>query len=491
MKKLTQKNLKALSDDVAVPQYDRSKLTPGIIHIGVGNFHRSHQAKYIHDALNAGESLSWGILGAGIMSGDATLRENLKKQDWLSSVLVVDQNLQRISVVGSMIDFLPVQPDDNAALIKAMSLPEIKIVSLTITEGGYFLKSDSNEFDLTHKDIVHDIHKLGRPRTVFGAILAALWKRWAHKLPGFTLLSCDNIPGNGDVARSAILSMASSIDTEFSKWVETSVSFPNSMVDRITPRATHKDQIYIYQQYNFEDSCAVICEPYRQWVLEDKFICGRPALERVGATFTDNIHKYEELKIRILNGGHSILAYPAALIGAPYIHEAMQDPLLKAFMRKVIIDDVLPYRTGVDEYSPRAYLDLICERFENPNIADTVERVCFDGSNKFPKFLVPSMTENVTASCVPQGLILTSALWCRYCAGKTDEGRDIAPNDPIWPALQHAAQRALKDPKAWLAQKAIYGNLGQDEGFSKAFETCLKRLDRFGTAYTIERYLQA
>ncbi|MGB8811978.1 MAG: mannitol dehydrogenase family protein, partial [Paracoccaceae bacterium] len=433
---------------LSLPTYDRSQLTPGIVHIGLGNFHRAHQAVYLDDLFAMGEGQDWAILGAGVRTGDAKMRDALAAQDYLSTVIELDPAGPRGRRIGSMIGFIAVEPA-NGALIAAMSDPAIRIVSLTVTEGGYYIDAATGSFDANNPDIVADAAHPATPNTAFGAILAALKARRTAGVPPFTVMSCDNLPGNGHVTRTTVLGLAKLSDPAFADWVAAHVAFPNGMVDRITP-ATGPRERALAARFGLDDPVPVTCEPFRQWVLEDNFPLGRPALEKVGVTFTDQVHRFEAMKIRILNGGHAIIAYPSALMDLTLVHEAMGNPLVRAFLDKVERTEVLPYVQPVPDTNLDDYLALIVDRFSNPEIADTTARLCLDGSNRQPKFIVPSLRDNLAAGKMPDGLILLSALWCRYCYGETESGKVIPPNDPAWDQLQAVARAARDNPVAWL-----------------------------------------
>ena len=468
-----------------LPAYDRTKLTPGIVHIGLGNFHRAHMAVYLDDLFAKGLCHDWAILGAGVREGDARMREALIAQDRLSTVIVLDPAGKSARRVGSMIGFIEVQPD-NAALIAAMSRPEIRIVSLTVTEGGYFIDAATGTFDPTAPEIAADA--ANPHRTAFGAIIAALKARRAAGIPPFTVMSCDNLPGNGHVTEAAVVGLARLSDPALADWIKANVAFPNGMVDRITP-ATGPRERDMAQAFGLNDPVPVTCEPFRQWVLEDNFPAGRPALEQVGVTFTPHVHAYEAMKIRILNGGHAIIAYPGGLMDIEYVHEAMANPLIRGFLDKVEREEIIPTVAPVPDTNLEAYYDLIRDRFSNPEIADTERRLCLDGSNRQPKFIVPALRDNLAKGNFPSGLILESALWCRYCMGKTDAGAEIAPNDPNWARLQEVALAAAENPDVWLAMEEIYGEVGRNPDVRSAFAKSLNALMRDGTAATLRNYI--
>ncbi|MDE3079599.1 MAG: mannitol dehydrogenase family protein [Paracoccaceae bacterium] len=485
--KLSNAALPNLPAGVARPSYDRASLTAGIVHIGVGNFHRAHQAVYLDDLFNLGEGHDWALIGAGVRAGDAKMRAALATQGNLTTVIELDPAGNRARVTGAMIGFVEVQAD-NAALIAQMTAPAIRIVSLTVTEGGYYVDPATGVFDPTHPDIVADGKTPDRPATAFGAILAALKARRAAGQQPFTVMSCDNLPGNGHVTRDAVVGLARLSDPALADWVAANVAFPNAMVDRITP-ATGPREIALAQRFGIEDAAPVTCEPFRQWVVEDRFPAGRPALEKVGVTFTDHVHLYESMKIRILNGGHAIIAYAGGLLDIEFAHEAMAHPLIRGFLERIEREEVIPHVPPVPDTDLNDYYKLIENRFSNPEIADTIRRLCLDGSNRQPKFIIPSLRDNLARGTVPVGLILESALWCRYCAGTTESGATIAPNDPSWDMLTATAQKAKADPNVWLGMAEIYGETGRDPQVQAAFAKALNAIWSRGTNAVLEDYV--
>jgi mannitol 2-dehydrogenase len=470
------------------PAYDRSKLTAGIVQFGLGNFHRAHLAVYMDDLFAVELNQDWAIIGAGVRAPDARMRDALKAQAYLSTVIELDPTGRSARRIGSMIDFLPVEPD-NASLIAAMSRPEIRIVSLTVTEGGYFVDS-TGQFDATAPEIVADGANPTRPATAFGAIVAAIKTRRAAETQPFTVMSCDNLPSNGKVARDAVVGTARLSDPALAAWIDQNVAFPNAMVDRITP-ATGPRELAIAAEFGLgTDPVPVTCEPFRQWVLEDTFPAGRPAWEKVGVTFTDHVHAFETMKIRMLNGGHALIAYPGGLKGIHFVHEAMADPLIYAFLDAVETREILPIVPAVPGQDLMAYKALILQRFANPDVADTERRLCLDGSNRQPKFIVPSIRDALAAGHKAEGLTLLSALWCRYCCGETEAGEQIAPNDPNWDALQTRARQARFNPAVWIAMEPVYGDLAQNAGFVARFAEALNYVWAHGVDAALKRYIE-
>ena len=471
-----------------LPQYDRGALTPGIVHIGLGNFHRAHMAVYLDDLFAMGLDHDWAILGAGVRAGDARMRDALLAQDCLSTVIELDPTGHSARRIGAMVGFIEVQAD-NAALIAAMADPAIRIVSLTVTEGGYYVDAATGSFDPSSADIVADAANPARPATAFGAILAALRLRKAAGVAAFTVMSCDNLPGNGHVTRAAVIGLARLSDPDFADWVAANVAFPNGMVDRITPATGPRERTMAAAFGLSDDPVPVTCEPFRQWVLEDHFPMGRPALEKVGVTFTSHVHEFETMKIRILNGGHAIIAYPGGLKGIEAVHDAMADPTIRAFLDAVETREILPIVPPVPGQDLNEYKALILQRFSNPQVMDQVRRLCLDGTNRQPKFIIPSIRDVLAAGGQADGLTLLSAMWCRYCAGTDEAGQVIAPNDPNWDLLRARALAAKDDPMQWIGMTEIYGDLAQNTGFATRFAETLRYVWAHGAEAAMQRYL--
>lgn len=482
--KLNNANLSALP--VAKPDYDRAGLSGGIVHFGLGNFHRAHQAVYLDRLMNEGEGHDFAIIGAGVMAADAAARDVLAAQDFLYSVVEQSADASGARIIGAMIDYLA--PGDPVPVIARLADPATKIASLTITEGGYFIDAATGHFDKTHPAIAADGANPGAPRTVFGLLVAGLKARRDAGVPPFTVMCCDNIPHNGHVTREAVVETARLSDPALADWIAANVAFPNGMVDRITPATSDRERAMI-REMGVDDASPVFCEDFIQWVLEDNFPAGRPALEKVGVEFVDDVTPWELMKIRILNGGHAVIAYPAGLMDIHFVHEAMENDLVRAFLQKVETDEIIPAVPPVPNTDLNAYFDKVKARCANPKIGDTVRRLCLDGSNRQPKFIIPTIADRLAAGLPVDGLALESALWCRYCAGVTDSGAVIAPNDPNWDRLTATANRAKDDPSVWLAMADIYAGTGRTPAFADAFARWLALLWRDGTAATLKGYL--
>ncbi|MEZ5778031.1 MAG: mannitol dehydrogenase family protein [Paracoccaceae bacterium] len=466
--KLSNAILSTLPETVQTPSYDRAALTPGILHIGVGNFHRAHQALYLDQLFNTGRDHDWAIVGAGVMRFDADRREALKSQDWLTTVVELDPVRLSARVIGSMIDFCEV---GGEAIVDRMADPAIRIVSLTITEGGYFIDASTGGFDCNHPDIQHDAQHPNHPRTVFGTLLAGLRRRRDQGHPAFTILSCDNLPENGHITRQAVEGLAGMISGDLRQWVTSHVAFPNGMVDCITPATSDRERVLVTERFGIEDAAPVVCEPFRQWVLEDNFPLGRPALEHVGVQFVTDVTPYETMKLRILNAGHAAIAYASALLGHRYVHEAMADPDIRDWLMELMRREVIPVLRPIAGVSYEDYLQICVERFSNPAVGDTIARLCLDGSNRQPKFVLPTIAEALRAGAPIDGLTLEVALWCRYCAEAGE-----ALDDERAAELSEAARATRDNPLAFIERVGVIGTLARKPVFAEAFASQITQL---------------
>ena len=478
--------LDRLPESVARPGYSRDALTAGIVHFGVGNFHRSHQAVYFDRLMNDGLAHDWAIVGVATRAPDRAVHDDLAAQDWLYTVVEQSAEASDARVVGPMIDMIP--PGETARVLEVLADPAIRIVTLTVTEGGYFLDADGG-FDAYHPDVQAEAQ--GKPATVFGQIVEGLRVRREAGTAPFTVASCDNLPHNGAVCRRAVVGTARVRDPALADWIDTNVSFPNGMVDRITPATGARELAMIADDHGVADRRPVFGEDFIQWVLEDDFPAGRPPLEKAGVEFVADVAAHEAMKLRILNAGHAIIAYPAGLFGIEFAHEAMRHPLVVALLDRIERTEIVPHIPAVPGTDPLGYYERVRERFANPKIADTIRRLCLDGSNRQPKFVVPSIRDRLAAGASIDGLALECALWCRYCYGTREDGETIEPNDPDWSRLQDHARCAKDEPAAWLELRDVYGTLGDDPTFRRAFSQALTGVWRDGTEAAIERYVTA
>ena len=473
---------------LARPTYAREALRPGILHIGVGNFHRAHQAVYLDELFNTGRDLDWAVIGAGLRPYDETMRRALEPQDWLTTVVELHPAGPSARVTGAMIDFVAVR-EDARAVVDALDDPAMRIVCLSVTEGGYCMEPATNRFNPEHPEILRDAAHLDAPKGVFGVLVAALKRRRERGTAPFTVMSSDNIPENGRAAKEAVVGLADLIDPGLADFVREKVAFPNSMVDRITPATGDAHRILLAERFGVEDNWPVFCEPFRQWVLEDSFPAGRPALEEVGVIFTPEVPAYELMKLRILNGGHAAIAYPAGLLGIHFVHDAMADPLIRAYLDRLATEEIIPHVPAVTGVDLGDYYRLVARRFANPGIGDTIPRLCLDGSNRQPKFILPATRDRLKAGGGVAGLSLEVALWCRYCAATTDAGAPIEVEDEKAGRLTSAARAARDEPSAFLDLRDIFGDLANSPSFRSRFETALHALWRDGTRATLRRYV--
>ncbi|MCQ4261619.1 mannitol dehydrogenase [Stutzerimonas stutzeri] len=489
--KLKRQNLPQLPAHIARPAYALDDVIAGIAHIGVGGFHRAHQAAYTDALMNTGEGLDWGICGIGTRADESSMRDALASQDYLYTLVELDDRPDTaVRVMGSIRDMLLVSQDGSEAVVARLADPAIRIVSLTITEGGYCMDDGTGEFNAKLPHIQHDVENPRTPISVFGLLCAALAKRRGQGVPAFTVMSCDNLPHNGDVTRKATLAFASLVDVELASWIERYVSFPNAMVDRITPMTSLANRKDLKQQHGIDDAWPVVCEPFVQWVLEDKFVSGRPAWENVGVQFTDDVTPYEEMKIKLLNGSHLALTYLGFLRGYRFVHETMADPLFVEYIRQYMDEDVTPQLAPVPGIDLTQYKQTLIERFSNCAIADQLERVCSDGSSKFPKFSVPTIDRLIADGAELDRAALVLAAWALYLRGVDENGTSYRIPDPRAEFCQSLVEEDEGLAERLLGREEIFGNhIGRSPAFREAFERNLLRLTTLGVSGTLDLLL--
>jgi len=488
--KLNQQNLNRLSAEVQLPAYSLSDTRQGIAHIGVGGFHRAHQAYYTDALMNTGEALDWAICGVGLRPEDRRARDDLREQDYLFTLFELgDSDDTEVRVIGAIRDMLLAE-DDAQALIAKLAEPQIRIVSLTITEGGYCIDDSNGEFMAHLPQIQHDLAHPEAPTTVFGFLCAALAKRRGAGVPAFTLMSCDNLPHNGAVARKALLAFAALRDPELCEWIDQNVSFPNAMVDRITPMTSTAHRLQLADKHGVDDAWPVVCEPFVQWVVEDRFVNGRPAWEKVGVQFTDDVSPYEEMKIKLLNGSHLALTYLGFLKGYRFVHETMNDPLFVRYMRAYMDLDVTPQLAAVPGIDLSEYKDTLVARFSNQAIADQLERVCSDGSSKFPKFTVPTINRLIADGRETKRAALVVAAWALYLQGVDENGDTYSIPDPRAAFVQGLVADDELITERLLGVEEIFGTaIPESPEFVAAFEWCCQSLREVGITRTLEKVL--
>ncbi|MCO7246317.1 mannitol dehydrogenase family protein [Halomonas sp. Mc5H-6] len=486
MTQLNNHNVGKLGSPIATPQYDRSAVTPGIVHIGVGGFHRAHQAMYLDALMNRGEALDWGIVGVGVMSGDKRMEQALAAQDHLYTLVVKHPDGRfEPRVIGSMVDYL-FAPEATEAVIEQMADPAIRIVSLTVTEGGYNFHPVTGEFDLDNPQIRDDLAHPTQPSSSFGLVVEALVRRRERGIAPFTVMSCDNIQGNGEVAKRMFSAYAKARDTALGAWLAEEVAFPNAMVDRITPVTSAADISELSQRFDIEDVWPVVCEPFTQWVLEDHFPLGRPALEKVGVQLVDDVEPYELMKLRLLNASHQALTYFGYLAGYRYAHEVCQDPLFVDFLLGYMREEGSPTLAPVPGVDLEDYRMTLIERFANPQIKDTLARLCAESSDRIPKWLVPVIRQQLADGGEIKRSAAVVASWARYAEGIDEQGEPIEIVDRLKASLMQIAARNRTQPTAFVENREVFGDLADQPRFLAAYLAALTSLHERGARATLE-----
>ncbi|HLI59929.1 MAG TPA: mannitol dehydrogenase family protein [Solirubrobacteraceae bacterium] len=470
---------------VEVPEYDRSAVTASIVHFGVGGFHRAHQAMYL-DRVLAGGDLRWGICGVGVLESDRAMRDALAAQDHLYTLVQKHgDGTYEARVIGSIVDYL-YAPDDADAVIARLADPATEIVSLTITEGGYAISDVTGRFDPGSPEVAADLRPGATPRSVFGLVASGLAQRREAGARPFTIVSCDNLPGNGTLAREAFVSFARLLDPSLAEWIDAEVRFPNSMVDRITPATTDEDRHALRERFDIEDRWPVVCEPFTQWVLEDALTGERPPLERVGVQVVDDVAPYELMKLRLLNSSHQGLGYLGRLCDYTYVHEAAQDELFRRFLRRYMDEEATPTLDPVPGVDLDAYKAELIERFSNPEIRDTLARLCAEASDRIPKWLVPVIRAQLARGGPVRMSAAIVASWVRYAEGADEHGAPIEIVDRRRDEVMALAARAREEPLAFIANRDLFGDLADDPRFAEAYREALTSLHERGARRTLE-----
>ena len=487
MSKLKTESLAGLTHALAVPTYDRAAVRTGIVHFGVGGFHRAHQAMYLDRLMNEGKALDWGICGVGVLPGDAAMKSVMDAQDCLYTLVLKNPDGTREGrVVGSITEYL-LAPEDPEAVIAKMASPQTRIVSLTITEGGYNFHHVTGEFDAANPAVAADLEPGAVPATVFGLVTEALLRRREAGVPPFTVMSCDNIQGNGDVARRMFTAFADLRDPELGEWMRANVAFPNSMVDRITPVTTDADRDMVAEDFGLEDAWPVVSEDFEQWVLEDDFPLGHPPFEEAGVQVVDDVEPYELMKLRLLNASHQGQCYFGYLAGYRYAHEVCQDPLFARFLMDYMDREATPTLKPLPGVDLDAYKQKLIERFSNEHVRDTLARLCAESSDRIPKWLLPVIRENLASGGDIHRSAAIVASWARYAEGTDEQGAAIDVVDRLREPLMAAAARNREDPLAFISQPELFGDLASNERFVQAYTQALEFLHDAGARATVEQ----
>ena len=482
--------------DVPGPTYDRSKVTTGIVHFGVGGFHRAHQAMYLDRLMNAGQALDFGICGVGVMPFDLRMRDALVSQDCLYTLVTkASDGTWSPRVIGSIVEYL-YAPDDPEAVIEKMADPATKIVSLTVTEGGYNFSPVTGRFDADNPRVRADLEPGAVPTTVFGLVTEALVRRRERGVVPFTIMSCDNIQGNGHVAQEVFTAYArlkgeATRDAGLGDWVAEHVAFPNSMVDRITPVTTDDDRAQVAERFGVTDAWPVVCEPFTQWVLEEHFTHGRPPYDEVGVEVVPDVEPYELMKLRLLNASHQALCYFGYLAGYRLVHEVCQDPLFATFLLDYMNREATPTLQPVPGVDVEAYKPQLIERFSNAGVRDTVARLCAESSDRIPKWLVPVIAENLAAGRDVRLSAAIVASWARYDEAVDEQGEPIEIVDQLADSLKALARQQSEDPLAFVKNTDLFGDLAEHEAFTKPYLAALASLHERGSRATLEDIVAA
>jgi fructuronate reductase len=492
MSRLNQNLLPQLPKNVALPQYDRSQLVPGIVHLGIGAFHRAHQAFYTEAVLNQFGG-DWGIIGSSLRS--ASVRDQLAPQDCLYTLVERSGDGEKLQIIGAVKDTL-VGPENPAALVAAIASPNIKIVSLTVTEKGYCHDPASGNLNESHPDIIHDLQNLNQPVSAIGFIVAALKQRFENNQKAFTALSCDNLPNNGEVLEKVVLQFAQKISPELAQWINANATFPSTMIDRIVPATTDDDRreieaLLAINGESVRDEGMVVCEPFSQWVVEDKFADGRPAWEKVGVLLVEDVRVFEKIKLRLLNGAHSTMAYTGYLSGFQYISEVMEQQafvnLIKTYMAREAGETV----AAPAGFDIAAYKQQLRDRFSNKALKHRTWQIAMDGSQKLPQRLLETLREQLAGNGNIDILCLGVAAWIRYVSGVDEKGGAIEVSDPLAKELRAACDANQGNPagmvKAVVSIQKVFGaDLLHEERFINSTTQWLERFYRQGVLASIK-----
>ena len=474
-----------LPANVKQPQYDRQQLRSRIVHFGFGAFHRAHQALLTDRVLNA-EGGDWGICEISLFSGDK-LMSQLRAQDHLFTVLEKGAEGNQPIIVGAVHECLNAKLDSLAAIIEKFCEPQVAIVSLTITEKGYCIDPATGKLDVQNERILHDLENPTEPHSAPGILVEALHRRRERGLTPFSVLSCDNIPDNGHVVKNAVLGMAQKRSPELAEWIAEHVSFPGTMVDRIVPAATDASLAEIADVLGVDDPCAISCEPFIQWVVEDNFVAGRPAWEAAGVQLVQDVLPWEQMKLRMLNGSHSFLAWLGYLSGFAHISDCMQDEALRQAARQLMLTEQAPTLriTGVDL---DAYADSLIDRFTNPALQHRTWQIAMDGSQKLPQRMLEGIRVHLQRGTPWPLLALGVAGWMRYVSGVDDAGQAIDVRDPLSDKIRAIVDSSTEQTRvqALLGLSEIFGeDLPQDAGFVDAVSNAYQRIQHTGARQAI------
>jgi mannitol 2-dehydrogenase len=474
---------------VTVPNYDRAALTPSIVHIGVGGFHRAHQGSYLDDLARSGASMDWGVTGVGLHS--RKMKAALEEQDCLYTLVERGNDRSFGRVIGTLRRCL-FAPDEHHDVIAALADERTRLVTLTITGDGYHRDTGTGIFEPFHPDVRRDVANVaGAFSTAWAYLVAALAQRRRLNRRPFTVMSCDNVPDNGAATKAALVGFATLRDAELADWIERNVACPSTMVDRITPKCTPNHVATVAEEFGISDRWPVITEPFRQWFVEDAFCAGRPALEQVGVDIVTDVRPYKQVKTRMLNGSHCALSYLGILLGHRTTDTAMADPDVYAFVDQLLGTELAPLLTEPAAMNLSEYRSSVLARLSNVAAPDELSRLAARGSTKVPSYLLPSLRQARSQGRPSALLTLALAAWFRYLRGYDMTGRPIAIEDARVDELRPLALVGVADPRPLLSLRDVFGELAQDRDFAQTMKHMLGDMDRIGIAEVLERTVAA
>ncbi len=487
MNRLNQAQLALLPKEIVLPQYDRRKLSAGIVHLGIGAFHRAHQAFYTEAVLNKFGG-NWGIIGCSLRS--PAVRDQLAPQDGLYTLVERSGDGEKCQIIGAVTQAL-VGPENPQALINMMTQPNIKIISLTVTEKGYCHDPATGDLNSAHPDIQHDLHNIEKPKSAIGYIVAALQQRFNNGIKSFTVLSCDNLPNNGEVVEKVVVQFAEKISVDLAQWIKTNTRFPSTMIDRIVPATTDEDRRDIETRLGMRDEGMVVAEPFTQWVIEDKFSDGRPEWEKIGALLVTDVRVFEKIKLRLLNGAHSIMAYAGYLSGFNYISEVMSEPAFVNMIKIYMAREAGETLTAPQNFDIEAYKQQLRDRFSNKALKHRTWQIAMDGTQKLPQRLLESLRVQLRGEGHIDIICFGIAAWIRYVSGVDEKGTAIEVSDPLSVELRSLCDANKGDPEALVraivALPKVFGeDLAKEERFIAATVTWLEKFYAQGVLVTVK-----
>lgn len=472
-------------------RYNREQITAGIVHIGVGNFHRAHQAFYTNLLLEDPTQKQWGICGLNLLPNDEKIVKALRKQDNLYTLTVCGRKGEDVVYkIGSLIDLIWTIESQKSGINK-LADKNVKIITCTITEGGYNIDKSTGEFILENESVQHDLANPSDPKTVFGYVAEGLRERMKNGAGPVTFLTCDNLQHNGDTAKRAFLTFIATQDEDLAVWVEKNVTFPNSMVDRITPATTPDDVKRLNAKNGTQDEVPVYCEDFIQWVIEDNFIAGRPQWEKVGVEFTNDVTAFENMKLSLLNASHTLLSYPSFLCGYRKVDEAMHDPRFERLLCDYMDIDITPYVPAPENTDLGLYKQTLIERFGNRSVSDQISRLCADGASKYPVYVMPNLIKMIRDNADMSRVAFSIASYRHYLKYRIDDqGVSFEINDP-WLTANDKHLIDSDDPIDFLALSAFQStDLKKANSFAKTYVPMVKDLKDKGVLPLLENLVK-